>query len=296
MVSFVTSSGNSNTQALTGQIALITMDMPSEELEKRNENLTSRTSPVREDYAIEHGTLLAHGQEVSRYDPLDHREVVAEFAKLHEGDERKLLEFARRWGRLGWDFHDPDVPPPGEPLSWIWQHAANVRLVLQLHHYRQRADYDGLRQFLDSLTKAAPSFAELGPLIGPMPLIAPIADPLGPSITEVFVPLREGDPESVAEGLIRDLINPGLQKLHHELYAGLQLGPSHPSLLVAIYWHLANIVAQHSLKRCEECGELFVVTDGRQKYCPLPAGLKGTTGSQCGARARKRRLRQQEGG
>ena len=251
--------------------------------------------PVHEDYAIEHGTLLARGQEVSRYDPLRHREVVAEFAKLYEGDEKKLLQFVSTWGLLGWEAHDPDFPPE-EPLSWIWRHARNVRLVLQLHDYRQRADYDGLSRYLDSLTEPAPSSSEFGPTIGPVPLVAPIEVTVGPPVESVSVPLSGGDPVSVAEDAIRDLINPSLQRLHHQLYSGLQLGPFCPSLLVAIYWHLANIVSQHSLKRCEECGELFVVTDGRQKYCPAPVGWAGKTGSLCGARGRKRRLRREKGG
>ena len=250
--------------------------------------------PIHEEYKTEHGALVALGREVSRYRPLQHREVVAEFAKLHEGDESKLLQFAATRGLLGWEADEPEVRPE-EPLSWIWLHARNVRLVLELHHYRQKGDYDGLSHFLDSLRKAAPSSAELGPTIGPIPMMAPAETPVG-SLSSFFMPLPEGDSMGVAEDVIRDLINPGLQKLHHQLYAGLELGPACPSLLVAIYWHLAQIVARHSLRRCEECSELFVVTDGRQKYCPAPVGWAGKTGSLCGARGRKRRLRQQKGG
>jgi len=59
--------------------------------------------------------------------------------------------------------------------------------------------------------------------------------------------------------------------------------------LIEIIWLLVRDMALGGeLRRCEECGAPFLVTDRRQRYCP--PDLPGTN-SRCAARAQKRRQR-----
>lgn len=260
--------------------------------ETQSTNVSSNpTWPVHEDYDIEHGALFAVGEELSLYDPLAHQEVVAEFGRLHVGDENGLLRFALTWGLLGWE-ELGIVGPGGDPLHWIWGHVNNVRLVLELYHYLKRGDLEGLSQFLDRYR--TPSVidpeAEVGPLIA-----ITLLD--GTLVQERF---PWGDPGWVAERIITSLINCNLEGSGHRLFAGpLRLQPYAPTPLVAIYFHLASIgdaEGGRPVARCQDpiCGKLFIVKDRRQRYCPPPPDWTGRRGSPHGARDRKRRQRQRQ--
>lgn len=251
-----------------------------------------QTCHVERNYRIEHGRLVAIGGVKRRYDPLGEPAVVGEMAKLHEGDETRLLQFARTWGLVGWPLAGEDLEPPirGEPLSWIWDHARNVRLALQLYDYLQGGDIDGLRQFLESyLARLQPGAEEA--------LSVPITGRLG---TEPYPSVDRGEPERMAEDIIAAILNYNLPEVSYQVDAGpLDLRLHSPSLLGAVYWHLASAVTKpNRLGRCQDptCKALFVATDSRQRYCPPPSWSKHKTGSLCGARDRKRRLRQKKGG
>lgn len=256
------------------------------------------TWPVHEDYRVADGVLQPVGDETRTYDPLAHQEVISEYAKLNEGDEAAVVQFARTWGLLGWKELTIEAmvsPVNGDRLPWLWGHARNVRLVLRLYHYLQKSDTKGLSQFLDS--HRAPSLnpdEEDGPLIS-------IELPDGLQGQQRF---SWGEPATrvaprVAEEIIAAVINNNLQGRTHDtvLTRPLRLIPDCPALLIAVYQHLARVVAEDRvLARCQECSALFVVTDRRQKYCPPSPDWKGRTGSLCGARDRKRRQRRTEGG
>ncbi len=277
------------------------------------------TWPVNQDYTVKDGRLGATGDEVRRYDPLADENIVTEFAKLHDGNENAVVEFARRRGLLGWEvIGEPHpeamVAESTDPISWVWGHARNVRMVLTLYRYLQRNDHDGLASYLDTYSERALSEIEEIERAR-APWSTPSVPALGTKEGMIIImhqhsslPFKfpRGEPAKAAERIIAEIIDPNLG--HSILWMGLQYrvytDPLHlvlecPFLLAAIYWHLANIVtAGRTVARCQDptCSALFVVTDRRQRYCPPPAGWKGTTGSHCAARHRKRRQRQKEGG
>ncbi len=244
------------------------------------------------------GILLPLGGEVRRYDPLARQEVVSEYAKLHEGDEAAVVQFANTWGLLGWTglaIESVASGVTGDRLPWLWGHARNVRLVLKLLYYLQKSDTEGLAQFLDSYR--APGVipgADEGPLIT-------IERPDGLQVSNRFgwgEPVQRVAP-LVAEEIIAAVVNNNLrgQVIDTVLTRPLRVIPDCPALLIAVYWHLARAIAgDHSLARCQECGAPFVMTDSRQRFCPRPTQMKSTAGSTCGARDRKRRQRRKKRG
>lgn len=237
--------------------------------------------PIHEDYRVEHGQLVPMGEVALPYDVFAYPGIVTELGKLHEGDEKQLVEFARTWGLLGSE--EATQSYRGDHLPWVWDHVRNARLVLDLHHYLQQGDHKGLGQFLDSYRTRDESGVA------------------GPVVVTIRVPwdeLRQGfrgeEPTKVAEEIMTSIINYNLEMLHHKVYsAPLRLAPHCPSALIAVYWHLAkSVTSGRVLIRCEECGALFLQTDKRQRFCPPPPEWAGKTGSPCGARQRQRRQRQ----
>jgi hypothetical protein len=81
------------------------------------------------------------------YLPMAHRELPGELATVATGKEANVLDFARRYGLLGYgqagrleeligarmregEHAKGDPPLRGDPLSWIVAHAQTVRLAL----------------------------------------------------------------------------------------------------------------------------------------------------------------------
>ena len=250
--------------------------------------------PVYEDYRLEPGYLVAVGDIARRYDPLKREDVLTEFRRLREGEDAPLVAFARSWGLLGCGAID--VPGPDtddsvrqeDALGWIWSHVRQVRLVFELYHYLRSGNRDELRRVLDATPAwfPPPSERERVMLVWSLEFEG----------SQLRLALRE--PAEMAEDIIAGILNKNLRGvLHRVTTAPLRLVEYSPSLVVAIYWHLANVVAGgRLLRRCRECGDLFPVTDMRQRYCPAPYRSRGKGGSLCGAQARKRRQRHKKGG
>ena len=247
---------------------------------------------VHEDYHIEHGVLHSVGRTVRDYFPFSQPGVTTDLAKLHEGDERGLLSFARTWGLLGYTppperQHDPSAWPKGDPVRWVWAHSRAVHLVLELHSYLQSGDYDGLDRFLDSYVGPNRSF----------PVEAFTVTVATPHGVGEWSKVWGGDvtPARAALDVIKGIVNPNLKEVSYTLADDLEVEGAlrpildYPSLAVVAYWHLSNAMSSiRPVRRCHECGEFFVVTDRRQQFCPPAPHQKGTTGSLCGARYRKR--------
>ena len=96
---------------------------------------------VYADYEVLHGVLRPVGDLAHRYLPPDHREIVDDIAKLHEGDDSGLLAFARTWGLLGYR----GDPREGDPVPWVWAHSRNIRMVLDLTSICKRVTGRGWR-------------------------------------------------------------------------------------------------------------------------------------------------------
>lgn len=250
---------------------------------------SSRQWEVRAKYEVAHGVLRAVGGVRHDYSPLAYPEIVGEIAKLHEGDERRLLAFARRWGLLGY----PPQLGQGDPLPWIWAHARGIRMVLELQFYLQEGDFCGLGQFLDSYPRP-----DAGPLAPEETILLSTGGPSGIVEQRVFWVVTT--PSHTAREVIAAIINPNLRELEYQVGSttegeGLHRVLDFLSLMFAAYWHLAEVVTgSRALVRCQECRALFAQTDKRQRFCPPPPNWMGRRDSPCASRFRKRRERQRK--
>ena len=251
--------------------------------------------PVFEECRIEHGNLVVEGPVAKWYNPLEYDQLVAAFSDLKDGDEDGLLDFARTWGDLRTEAFSSGAI--ADPVPLVWGHARNVRLVLHLQHYLQSGDLEGLEQFLSAHFGPRPRAADQEQKL--FPEFFPFTVVLLESPFKEEVQLTWREPRGIAEDIISSVLNANLVRVHYRVEGGdgesLRLINYCPSLLASIYWLLAEIVTGgRRLKSCEECRKLFVVPDGRQKYCPEPPFQIGTTGSLCGARKRKRLQRDKD--
>lgn len=250
--------------------------------------------PVHEGYEVRGGALCPVGAVSRSYDPLAYPQIVTQIARLNERDEGALVAFAQTWGLLGY----PSVPPEnGDPLPWVGAHTRGIHMVLNLHSYLQRPGLEGLRQFLRSHKGSHweyPTEESLNLTVG---------TPRHWGFKSL--PWAEEAPADMAHDAIAAIMNPNLRGVCYQFSRGTRARGFRPilsffSLGSAAYWHVFNILTgRRLLGRCEECGQFFVKTDRRQKFCPplpQPRGLETTTGSLCGARYRKRRQRPSKGG
>ena len=192
--------------------------------------------------------------EPRRYDPLTRRDLLNEVAVLEEGDEDGLFRFIHRWGTL-------ETRSFGR-ASILWNSVREVGAILELHDQMRRGNAKALGQILEVLG------------------------------------LKAGDdPVTTARLYIADRLNLVLwevgQRFDDEaLPDQLRLRPTVDTLNAAIYWHLAQAVADgRPVEYCLECSKPFVVTDARQRFHPPP---KGQRYSRCYERWRKRRKRDEE--
>jgi hypothetical protein len=250
--------------------------------------------PVSEEYVVIDGRLTPQGSDVAE-SPLDKPDaLINEFSKLQDGDETGLVTFAKKWGLLGAVDPpltegplDPDNPPiEQESTRWIWNHADNVRLALEIWQHLVHKDEP-------SLNRTLRQYVELEDL------------PEGwPPRLGIWVPLREhgeGDFSTfswagtveTAYRVLAWLINPNIPARHFILSGRpLALWPTEdPTPLDTIYGRLAEAIANgREARSCKECGEPFLVEDPRQLYCPPTPGTKSGV-SRCLARVQKRRQR-----
>jgi hypothetical protein len=269
---------------------------------------------IATDYAAQHGFLVALGPPVRSYRPTESETVLARFGKIGWGDDEAVTAFARQYGHLGglWEYRDPMesksrtlssmltasevkdgafvLPPAKEPLRAIWKEAATIQTCLRLIEYAQGHAREGLADYLRSMAHPADR-----------PGLAVEIAPGRVVVSEVDLD-GEDWPMQAATDIILQVVNKGLAdsptatpfRMSLESADGgrFRIGYSFQSLLQVIYWHLARVAAGEggrSVARCEECGQFFVKTHGKQRFCPPPGGEDGQ--SLCGLKVRQRRLR-----
>ena len=243
--------------------------------------------PVHEDYATDSGYLRPRGRVINAYDPLAHAELLSEVARVHEGDEKGLVEFARTWGLLGQEETTGIPPEHAESTNWVWGQATNVRMILKLQRYLVSGDREGLSSFLETYRDRLSAYPDAE-------YVVPVAEPWFPQL----IPFSAEDPIKLSESIVAHIINVNLGQLNYRLQPQpWHLYPDIHCPYVAIYWHLTRVVMDgRPIAQCEECRSLFSVRDRRQRFCPPLPDWAGAKGSKCGAKHRKRRQRQKEGG
>lgn len=234
----------------------------------------------------------------------DPRTLLAEFAKLHEGDGDAVTAFASRWGLVGnpdlWralrdSARDEAGPRPWEPLHWIWSHARTVRTTLRVLYLYRRKD-QRLRSLLRQQFVGEVPLTVSGRSTAVQGLVVTTAQRAGQA-TAFWADLLSEDAgldEFVGQYLTQ-AINPNLVGAYRELVqfdAAFELVPAFDSLLAFTYWQLADLVRdrKQALAECAYCNEIFVQYDRRQRFCPPPSDT-ASTASLCGMRARDARRR-----
>lgn len=241
---------------------------------------------VREKYRLGRNMVTGSGRVVHRYDPTKYRQVVGELGKCYGGDANQVLDFVSTWGLLG--VHGRDE---SEFLSWIWDHAGNVRLALEIIRYLQRGDDRLLESLLKPYEEWDPEREILEPSIH-----LNIASRLRRTTLKDF-PLKE------PTALGRDIVSFIVKENVEAEFAGRRLDLE-STLLTAVYRHLDRAVrGEWSIARCNDpaCRALFMVRGGRrQRYCPAPPPWAARTESLCALRDRRRewvrRQKQRAGG
>ena len=229
-------------------------------------------------------------------------DIVTAIARVH--DETSLLGFANQYGLLGFSIaqeraNDARRRWHGDPVSWALAHARIVAAIVDI------------RDMLGQVGRALGSGSALD--LRNVPSVPGLWESFSAQFRKMGIALdRDGftwtSPENSRNAVVmpnwRDdlvgttwnilalIINPRIRETHFEMVihrqhfvdAGeirMQLGLRlHcATLLDAIYWKLAGMLGD--FRSCPVCGRVFSVRDPRQEYCS----------TQCGAKARQRRLR-----
>jgi hypothetical protein len=258
-------------------------------------------------YETRNGWLRQLGPPARVYEPAEHRQVVTDLAKLHDGDENAVLAFADHWGRLGQGVLIAKASgvrdQPREPLDWIWAHARTVRLCLDLLNYLQKEDEQGLTDFLPTLQLPSPTPTLEDPIPpealpdpednwpgGVYPWRSDIVNTWDWRGPRRLALANGGGVVHLARNIVADIVSRqigGLGWVLRETERGFALGFSFAALIEIVYWHIGRFAEElNSLGLCEACGNYFHKTHGKQQYCPAS---EDWAESRCGRRARRRR-------
>jgi hypothetical protein len=282
----------------------------ADERETQDNELFRTRWPVSEAYRIINDRLCPCGPPVRGYDPLIHPEIPGHLAKLRHGDTEAVLKFAQAYGMLGYRAYIPPerwarggVIPIGDPLEWIWVHAATLRICLELGHRLKNGKLTAIRKYLQQLhvtpqDREKYGFGEQGEetkTVWPAALIAVQGD----FAIEEWGWLGQhaighhDDVKALARMACRSLINQNIAGIGWQLYDEGErdrLYLRFKALIEIAYWHVAQNVDRMRLKRCQapDCRAIFVQKDRRQCFCAAMGGPKRE--SPCAIRYRVQRL------
>ena len=252
---------------------------------------------VYHDYKVEDSWLRPVGSPLVSYRPLYTPQLVTAIGRLYGADDDSVLDFARRWGHLGWSRVNGDGESdlhPGDPLWWIRSHARGIALCLDVIYLDRQRDWASLPKVLDKYSSGTP---------------AAIAYGTGEGATELCLQDLTS-PRVVAHKVLTTIITENLRGIDPVLDSvervvgapTFSLSCRAESPIQAAYWPLAQLALGNlELARCEECGDYFVRTDARESFCPpskrgVEALLLFAKGrrltSRCAQRVRARRAYQ----
>ncbi|MGE5703304.1 MAG: hypothetical protein ACM32O_12305, partial [Clostridia bacterium] len=108
--------------------------------------------------------------------------------------------------------------------------------------------------------------------------------------------LNNGDVTEIPKNLLIHLI--GFQRFDRQVTRRIVNKKIKPVVLfehlfqVAYYQLDQAIISEHPLRRCEQCGELFEVKHGNQRFCPPLTALRSTCENNHSSKV-KRRLKKE---
>ncbi len=218
--------------------------------------------------------LCPVGEAIGAYDPVENPQVATDFARLGNGSLDDLVLFAERWGLL--EAYDK----PGDKVSWLRDHATQVKLALDLLSGLHDED---VRRVTDALSGPVSSDTRRH-----LPIVLGQDEELDGCVYDL-----SSDPMRNADLVFESIVGANIRHLHPEL---VRVGPGakfevhhhFDTTREAIYWHVAQFaVRRGGLARCEWCRRYFVMTHGNQRYCPSDEYSE----SPCALQARQARFR-----
>ena len=260
------------------------------------------------------------------YDPFDMPNLPNAFAKVT--DAKSATRFAQAYGLLGYGrLSGGDECHADEPLEWVLGQAHCVKFALRLMEALSREDATALRAELERESVGIPAMRTGDGLLDlivkgdPMQRLSASSalEPAGiVQHVSAWYALSIGVKREVyafenydgqtewetlrnhAHSIIEYLVNNNTRGVRQVLrYGNGRLESCRCfSGLIEVIWYIVGDTAVKVqdgsiVRRCEECGTPFLVTDDRQRFCP-PQHLSKT--SLCGARRRIRRQRHSESG
>ena len=228
-------------------------------------------------------------QEPTIYFPSERTELPARIATLKRDDHMSLLKFAHQYGSLGFsDLSLDETKPYGDPVQWIWLHAETLQLALSLKTLIDGQETDKLERLLFELPQGAKRDKDY-----PNPVLTLASldkqqttfffPSSGPSrdatLQTIFFPTsgpsRTAVLQTMATDILRTIINSNIANLRPAVnWDAKDRTFRHQfqftALIEVAYWHVANVLQGGLVQRCErsDCRQLFIRTDGRQRYCP----------------------------
>ena len=263
---------------------------------------------VAEKYRIRDGAIIPIGEPNERwkdYAPFAYPELPTALSKLKDGDEKRVLGFVHKWGLLGYgSLLLDDTPDPYEALKrragdgrdtieWIRKHAMTVDMILYLLDRRRISRENSKPDIIwDAIKDVMRPYATTGALAGVL-----YAQGSFDELKTHFVMGDPNKPEEILARLLKAVIEPNIQYLRDSLLVeddgSIVRSKSFPALLSVIYSHLADAATgERTYVKCryERCGNYFLQTEPRQRYCPDLPGKE----SLCSLRARRRRFRSKQ--
>lgn len=290
---------------------------------------------VHREYEIVSGEVrpVDWDDEVRVYYPMAALSIIRDIQGLVPGDRRGLLAFARRWGRLGYPELVEGIRSPagtryiprfrGDPVVWVWAHAAGVRTVLTLAQALRRRDANSIRAYIESiqepdratrlimrvnklLASGTPEhLAEAESMADELLLGHPrkatrhasLVFGLQHRVVDHLWAKRRGW-VAVAEQIVETILNrhlAGVQISLQYVEGEVQVRTHFDALLGVVYRHLADVVAAGQLRECDYCATPFVQRHGHQRFCP-PEPWVAERGGESACALRYRSEKRRKGG
>ena len=281
------------------------------------------TLNVHEDYVIRKGGVLSRrGKVIREYAPMAARELPSAIYSLQEWDNEGLLDFARRYGQLGWEALQDELDKTAVPImerlekgllgdlvTWVWPHVRGIRLVMDGLRIIQEGDLQAGHRLLSALVvpadrwksretdllREATRFLDeemLARRPGARLLVAEVGI-LGNTLERQWLYGEEDDILAKVGEVVTDIISENIRKVHRRSYFDPEDGKIKSylffeALIEAVYWQILDTAGGGEFRTCKECGAPFICTDRRQRFCP-PRFMEQE--SRCALRHRQRKWR-----
>jgi hypothetical protein len=207
---------------------------------------------------IEDNVVVPTGKRVEWYEPTEEEGLLEALFDVTQG-LRKPIGFADQFGLLGYNYIVPEENQckGGDPLRWFIAQAHNVYVMAILIEMVQRAkeSQSGRRELAIYLKKELPH----GPYA------------FGGHVVQCSY-RGDGNPILRALGILQQFLNANLgdtaRRLHRVAGNSFRSVFTFKALIQVIYWKLADQIGGNSIRRCRECGRIFIARNSRLQFCP----------------------------